>query len=618
MLVAPVAFVFALKAEKAEVWGYLAVVLAAVVAILCTLTRSTYVGLFAAFLALGIFLFRKEDTVWLKRLGAAIGVFVVLILIFPHTPLMTVQSPLARFTEVFEAMRTGQSYGPWHQRLLIWSSAWDMVKERPFFGKGWGAFELFYPFYQGKYLLAPIFPTWRTHANNAHNILMEMWAQLGFVGVGASLWLFAALLTGGWTIYRRKNESLSRLVSAALLAGLIGMVADNFFGNVSIFFAVPAFLFWWNMGALFNEGEPVPVSKPVPPLVRNAALPVFMVFCVGVGVYFTRRWMQEVYYFQGFKEARGNLVGPSIKSLEKAYESFPGEVNGNYELGNSYARHARELSEKNLPVESRKFAEKAVWAYRAALAANPGYDEIYFNLGVTYGQLGSSTEAVRNLETSVFINPLLRDAYASLGNQYLNSNELDKAVRLFEQGVKAFPKDKDMWNNLGVAYTKKGMDEKALEAHKKSFEIDPGNNQAWGNLNFVANRMGRKEPMLEAPRLFQELQRYLAAQNYPAARKPAEQLVRLLPHYPDGHLTLGNILFYLKDTEGALKELNEAVRLKPDFAVAHVNLGHIYRFKGDRAAARASYQTALSIDPTNAEAKAALSALGGLGSIPPS
>jgi tetratricopeptide (TPR) repeat protein len=175
-----------------------------------------------------------------------------------------------------------------------------------------------------------------------------------------------------------------------------------------------------------------------------------------------------------------------------------------------------------------------------------------------------------------------------------------------------------MWNNLGVAYTKKGMDEKALEAHKKSFEIDPGNNQAWGNLNFVANRMGRKEPMLEAPRLFQELQRYLAAQNYPAARKPAEQLVRLLPHYPDGHLTLGNILFYLKDTEGALKELNEAVRLKPDFAVAHVNLGHIYRFKGDRAAARASYQTALSIDPTNAEAKAALSALGGLGSIPPS
>jgi tetratricopeptide (TPR) repeat protein/O-antigen ligase len=610
MLVAPVAVGFGLKAERSEMWGYFTVALAAVLGILCTLTRSTYVGLFAAFTAMAVLLFNKENTVWLKRIGLFIGVFIVLILLFPHTPLMKIQSPLARFTEIFAAMRSGESYGPWHQRLLIWSSAWDMVKERPFLGKGWGAFELFYPFYQGKYLLAPMFPVWRTHANNAHNILMEMWAQIGVLGVGASLWIFSALLIGGWNVFRMKNDGLGRFVCAGLLAGLVGMVADNFFGNVSIFFAVPAFLFWWCMGALFNEGNvAVATPTPVPPIIRNIALPALMAFCVFVGVYFFQRWQQEVYYFQGFKEARANMVVPSIKSLEKAYEAFPGEVNGNYELGNSYARHARELSEKGLTAESRKVAEKAVWAYDAALKANPGYDEIYFNLGITYAQMGNTAEAIRNLETAVFINPLIKDGYPALGNQYLNTGEFDKACRLFEQGVKAFPKDKDMWNNLGVAYMRHGDDEKALGAHRTSFKLDPTYQASWNNLNYVASRLKKKELLLDVPRLLQELQNQIAAKEYKGARRNAEELVKLLPDYPDAHLTLGNVLFYLQDINGGVRELNEAIRLKPDFTVAYVNLGHIYRFSSRIAEARQAYTTALSIDPSNQEAKAFLAGL---------
>src|SRR6185295_2180278 len=108
----------------------------------------------------------------------------------------------------------------------------------------------------------------RTHANNAHNILMEMWAQLGSVGVGVSIWLLVTLFTGGWMIFRRKAEGLSRLVTAALLSGMIGMVADNFFGNVSIFFAMPAFLFWWNVGSIYNEEIIPTASRPVPPAAR--------------------------------------------------------------------------------------------------------------------------------------------------------------------------------------------------------------------------------------------------------------------------------------------------------------------------------------------------------------
>src|SRR5204862_6624910 len=113
--------------------------------------------------------------------------------------------------------KSGESYGPWHQRLLIWSSAWDMVKARPFFGKGWGCFELFYPYYQGAYLFNPTFVQWRTHANNAHNIVMEIWSQTGTLGLGLALLLFFSMALAGRNALRRLSVE-SRLLGEALLS----------------------------------------------------------------------------------------------------------------------------------------------------------------------------------------------------------------------------------------------------------------------------------------------------------------------------------------------------------------------------------------------------------------
>ncbi|MBV9080379.1 MAG: O-antigen ligase family protein, partial [Elusimicrobia bacterium] len=186
MLACPLAIAFALRAQKAQRWGYAVVALVSGLGILSTLTRSTYVGLAAALLAMGAALFRREDLRFVKIATVALVAFVAFILLFPSTPVTHVQSPLARFTEIFEAMKTGQSYGPWHQRLLIWSSAWEMQKGFQLVGRGWGTFELFYPFFQGKFLLIPQLAQWRTHANNAHNVLLEFWSQTGLLGTGAS------------------------------------------------------------------------------------------------------------------------------------------------------------------------------------------------------------------------------------------------------------------------------------------------------------------------------------------------------------------------------------------------------------------------------------------------
>jgi len=611
MLVSPLALVLGLKSSGLQAKGYFLVSAVAVVSLLGTLTRSTYVGLMTSFMVLGVFLYRREHLSYVKWIGIGLGSVVLLILIFPTTPVSAIQSPLARFTEIYDAVQSGEPYQPWHQRILIWSSAWDMVRERPFLGKGWGAFELFYPFYQGKYLFSDLFSQFRTHANNAHNILLEVWSQVGFLGTGMAAWLFCSIFAGGWIILKKRSEGMGHMVVAALLAGLVGMGVDNFFGNVSIFFAVPAFLFWWCIGAMYNESRTLNyIKRPVSPGVGRPLLGFFMVMCIAAGFYYVKRWNQERYYFKGFKESKTNQVVQSYKSLEKAFAWFDGEVNSNYELGNSYSRYAQSLAQKNLNAEADRFRQKSIDAFSAALAANPGYDEIYFNLGITYNQREEYEKAIRNLEISLYINPILHNAYGSLGNLYIKLKRLDDALRIFDQSVAAFPKDKDYWNNLGYTYTQLGKHDKSFESYKKALMIDPTFYQAWSNLNAAAVTLGRtNEPILEAPNLILRVNDLVKSQRYREAKKDAERLVEVLPHYPDAHLSLGNILFYLGDTAGGVREFEEAVRVNPKFFQAHINLGKIYQSQGKLDLAREQYQKALKINSTNAEAKQALASL---------
>jgi O-antigen ligase/Tfp pilus assembly protein PilF len=493
MMAVPLAMAFAAQARGAFRWGYGMVAVVGMLSTLSTLTRSSYVGLVAAVLVFGVLVRPLQQGV-IKKIIFLVLLVVGLIAIFPKTPVTQNQSPLERFTEILDAKKTGAVYAPWHQRLLIWSSSLDMARERPIMGKGWGCFELFYPFYQGRYVLEPTFVLLRTHANNAHNIFLEILAQVGIAGTGLAIWVFVALLSGGLKIYRALAHPAQKILVSGMIAAIVGMVADNFFGNVSIFFAVPAFLFWWVVGALYREGQPAEVpSQPLSPKVKGIMAATVIVGLFSM-VYYVKRWNQERYYFEGFKYARTERVAESVKSLEKAFSWFRGEVNSNYELGNSYARYAKSLSDQERVAESREMVSKSINAYEWALRANPGYDEIYFNLGITLLQVGRREEALLYLEKALVINPLLQTAYQSLGNQYLKHNEFDHAARIFSQATRAFPQEKDYWNNLGYLQAQLNQHESAYQSFQKALEIDPAFESARVNLQATADKLGGRMP----------------------------------------------------------------------------------------------------------------------------
>ncbi|OGS21304.1 MAG: hypothetical protein A2252_08550 [Elusimicrobia bacterium RIFOXYA2_FULL_39_19] len=569
--------------------------------IVATMTRSSWMGLLTVISVMLFFLYKdyknqKNKSIFIREKKWIIALVCFVGLTFLFWPRSSGGStPISRITEIKNVSK--MSYGPMHQRIMIWSSAWGMVKDDPVFGKGWGLFELFYPFYQGKSLFNELYRGFRTHANNAHNEILEYWSQIGSVGLALYLWFLVSVITYGIKLYQSPVNEEKKLIVLALVGGTSGMFIDNIFGNVSTQFCVPAFLFWFNMGLISGLDD----SKKIETYKVNGFFKGIFALVIVVFIFFIIKWFGffagEINYFEGFKYSKKGDVAGSIPYLEKAHENNS-EVNSEYELGNCYAR----VGDKN----------KAIWSYYNALGANCGYDEIHFNLATVYTQQGDMQKAMQNYTQSLYINPISQESYFALGNVFLNNIDKynDDAIALFERAAIFFPQNMDFWNNLGFAYTKKNEHKKAVEAYRKAVELNPDFQMAKHNLQIALDKAGMKyDPILEYDNILKQAEKNIEAKNWPEVQRLSKKLVEIFPGSYKAHFYYANANFTLGNIDLAINHYREVINLSTNNLPAWLNLGLAYMQKNDRAGAMEAFEKVLELDPKNQMAQERLNAL---------
>jgi len=457
----------------------LLVILTSLAGITATLTRSSWFGLLVGLLVLfwGLYQSKEKKT----SLGKVSGTLLVLgccaiLALWPKNSGGVYSATVAeRLSEALEAKKN--HYPPVYQRLLIWTSAWSMVQDHPFLGKGWGCFELFYPFYQGSQLYLEPFKYLRTHANNSHNEILEQWSQVGTIGLGIQLWFWAVFIRLAFSMRKRlKGEHAS--LFWGFFAGVVGFWIDNLL-NVTLHFAVPMMFFWWWLGASASIDpdmrqtrtiSTVPLLRRIPLVFSGVLLVVFMIRGMTI-------WAQEIYFFSGFKLSKGGQnLGLAIQELEKAYRFNRWDVNTDYELANVYAR----LGQK----------DKALEMYYRAYLSNSGYDEIYFNRATIRTQLDQIPQAIADYRFCLNINPMSKEAYNALTGLYYRdfAKYGAQADSVYKQALLFFPKDRDLWNNYGYLLTQQERWKDAVHAYEQSLLIDPNYELAKHNLSIVASK----------------------------------------------------------------------------------------------------------------------------------
>ncbi|MBI5240847.1 MAG: O-antigen ligase family protein [Elusimicrobia bacterium] len=596
-------FLAARSTGRRLIYGAAALILQA--ALLCTMTRSSWAGALAAVALLGLFPDLRRAALASPRpcgmLGAAA---LAVVLLWPASSISAGYTPsvISRLTEIGQAAQSGNPYSPLHQRLLIWGCAWLMGAENPLTGKGWGLFELFYPFYQGHLLNSfDSFSFLRTHANNAHNEVLEFWAQTGLLGLGAVAWMWTAFF---WSAKRWAGTARMPGLWAAAVAGVAGVLLDNLL-NVSLHFAVPGFLFWWMAGLAMGRGAQESeggrwrtLSRPA---AARAAAVGAVLLALGAGWYWLRVWERETHYFAGFKLIRqGNLPG-AIRELELSRAWGPREVNAVYELGNAYAR-------------AERFAD-ADRTYAQALRANAGYDEIYFNIAtVKLSRLKEPERALDFYRMAWRINPLSAEVYNSLSAVLLQdpSRHGAEAREVLERATHFFPENAQHWHNLGFLRALDKRWDDAIAAYSRALALAPDMKASQAGLLAAAARAGRPAPpVVEAVARLQELDARLRRGDY--SRASLDAALRLTERFPDmakARFLAGSLLLVHGQAGAARGHLEQVVARDPRNAAALANLGQAELALGRVREAAARFREARALDPANATAAAGLKALG--------
>lgn len=382
------------------------------------MTRSAFLGLFSGIGFLVIYalikkeaLPRKVRSYILVSAAAAVltgGVFAVSSRQFSQ-----------RVVSMFSTRQMGAALT---QRQLIWESSLKMFRDTPLAGRGWGNFEIFYPFYQGRLVERPQYRDLRTHANNAHNFFLEILAQTGIAGTGLYLLFMIVFLKYAAALCRHATGG-ARTGALLLTVAAFSFWVDNLL-NVSLFFPIPALVFWLNLGFLAGQGRRL-ASSPER-VIRTGRLSRLLPAAAGalliwVTLYNYRYFRSAVHYFSGFGYSRQGRLFDAEEELQKSRSYYP-IVDSLYELGNVYAR---------MSYDDPAYRRRAVSAYTEAIGANPGYDEIYFNRAVMLLQEEEPEEALRDLEKAFSINPVSPDILRMKGDTLGSLGKHGEAARLY-------------------------------------------------------------------------------------------------------------------------------------------------------------------------------------------
>jgi tetratricopeptide (TPR) repeat protein len=167
--------------------------------------------------------------------------------------------------------------------------------------------------------------------------------------------------------------------------------------------------------------------------------------------------------------AEGSATEETMKKLEALGYLTPDNADAKNNLGQRY--------------QQRREYEKAIDAYKEAIAMRPNFYAAYNNLAVCYGYLKRYPEAEEALRKCIALKP--DDFYAmnNLAVMYIQTGRVEEGTRFAENAVKVEPGYANGRATLGSAYAMQRRFDDAEAQFREALRLDPSNETARVNLD---------------------------------------------------------------------------------------------------------------------------------------
>ena len=272
---------------------------------------------------------------------------------------------------------------------------------------------------------------------------------------------------------------------------------------------------------------------------------------------------------------------------------------------------------------------EAVTAFQAALAADPQFSGTHALLGDAYYATGDASQAVPEWQAGQALPLLL-----ARGETSGRTGDWTAAINWCRLATQVDPQSAAAFQQLGQAYGAAGQRPAQIEALKIAVSLAPGDMQIRHVLGLAYWQQG------DAAAAATQFEQVLAAEpddfytnlylagielslgQLDAAETYARKTTQLSSTNPRTHFALGSVLARRAQWPAAIDALKKAVDLiepwnrqadtplsKTDQINYRLALAQAYHSGGQSALAITAYQSVLKLDPKNAAASAALSAL---------
>lgn len=566
VMLLPAIAVYFLRAESKKdmlVYGFLTLVYLLYLSF--GLARSCWLGAACGFIMMWMF-GSLRSLVWSRRLRAFLLILLAFGVLYGSAYFGGSKSPVAARAEELSQVTPSNFtldvdkdhiFQSLHQRLFMWDVSKEIFLSRPVMGAGLGNFQMAFAQNQYKTLLKhPNLRELKARTNAPHNEVFFQLAQGGIVGVGLFLFMFMVLFLEVKDFASHKKEGDKKQLLQAVFCGILGMLVDNML-NISLHAVVPAFIFWWFVGAEVSGvgKEDRTVAITVNPVTKTVGLAV-LAFCGAVIVWQGLVLCSYFRGYEGLKLQASGQVKEAQANYARALALYPANTEAGLRLGNTYLQ---ENDYKN-----------ALTAYEKTLSAAAYYDEVYLNAALAALGAGEEEKAVRYLTEHLKLSPFNLRAYVMLGSLirqdviYANDDNL----KLLDRGVHLFPYAAELWTTLGDIYVKRDETEFAKNLYKRGLTADTLDRTLLQNLKRLYKKTQEALPPIAAQaQRIQDL--HVKAANYWSQsvsgrrklRTDIEAYIKDFPNDTNGPILLalyfnqaGNALKSKELLEGVLKE----------------------------------------------------------------
>lgn len=300
-------------------------------------------------------------------------------------------------------------------RLFIWKTTVGMITEKPLFGHGFDQFKVAYNKAQAEYVASGAASEKEKmiagNVEHAHNEFLQIWAELGLVGLTLFLGMIGSLFFSLGRNNNRFGESNNKQKALLLCvkASLIAIIVSSLFAfPLHIFPTLINFFFLLALGITLQNNQPLAILYLSSLKVKTGGVLLVMLLA-SLGWFSLKKY--ELY--QQWEEANRlmayNQYEEAIPGFEKLYSAM--NKNGVYLFRYGGALTGAKDYKKAIPILERA----------KAFYSNPN---LYMVLAEAYEQVGSFDRALANYEFSWNIMPhkiypLYRIAkvYQKMGNE---------------------------------------------------------------------------------------------------------------------------------------------------------------------------------------------------------